>query len=212
MSFQATPKEALVLWNLLTNTEEPAVSKVKPKFTRAECNPLVAAGLIELEKRGQSTHLVLTDRAWAWASENQPVKFPPKSTATVPVLEALVELIVTNVQLNKITLAEFLRPRHQSTTDSDAISTISASLEEKIRAAYSKASGGSYNVRVRLSELRQKVGDLSREEIDKTLGEMELSGKLVLMPINDPQAISSEDEAAAINVGGHQRHIVYMKG
>jgi hypothetical protein len=210
VSFQPTPKEALVLWNLLTNDEEPAVSKVKPKFTLAECQPLKEAGLIELEQRGRATHLVLTDKAWKNALDYLIVEGAKSHAVTVP--KPFLERVKEYFRSHEISLVEFLRPQSKIITDSANITIAPEDLEEKIREAYLEVSGGSYNVRVRLSELRQHLEDIPRADIDRMLGEMELAGRLVLMPINDPQDISSEDEKAAIDVGGHKRHVIYMKG
>jgi len=224
VSFKPNPKQALVLWKLLITQEMPVKSKLSPELKHEELRELEQAGLIRIvgrkqlreegliDLKGTGQHIVLADKAWDWALDNFDVEiYSSKYTrSVVPLIEELLRKVGASLKFHEISLSEFVQP--QLIADSEDASVTPTSLEDEIREAYSKVSDGSYDVGVRLSELRQHLGDLRRIDIDKTLGEMELAGKLVLMPIDDPQAISSEDEKAAIDVGGHKRHIVHMKG
>ncbi|NJP09884.1 MAG: hypothetical protein HC866_10705 [Leptolyngbyaceae cyanobacterium RU_5_1] len=238
MSFQPTPKQALVLWSLLISGEQPAMSMVKPDLDPDERKELVGAGLIELKERkqfreegmnlkGSAKHIVLTSKAWDWAVENFEVELP-KSKYTkniVPTIEALLRIIKANLQLHEISLATFLRPQHRVHEDSsstpiasanlevrsDDTSTNFSNLEDAIRRAYAKTTKSDYEVGVRLSELRQCLGDLPRADVDKTLRKMQLADALILVPLEDPTSISSEDERAALDIDGHKFHIVQKK-
>jgi hypothetical protein len=211
VSFKPTPKQALALLDLLFTNEEPAVSKVKPELKPSEREKLAKEGFIEIEQRGRSKHIVLTDKVWERALDDLIVD-GAKSPYASTVLQHLLEKLKEYLQLQDISLAEFLRFQNKAMLASVNISVGPEDLEAKIREAYSKVSGGSYNVRVRLSELRQSLSDIPRADIDRTLGEMELAGQLSLMPLDDPQEIRPEDEKAAIDMGGPKRHILYMKG
>lgn len=211
MSFQPTPKQALALLDLLLTSEEPAVSKVKPELKPAERETLAKEGLIELEQRGRSKHIVITDKVWDCALDDLIVE-GTKSPYAATVLQHLLERLKDYLRSNDISLAEFLHFQNKKIADSANTEIASENLAKEIRKAYLEVSGGRYNVRVRLSELRQHLDNLPRAEIDKTLGEMELAGQLSLMTLDDPQEIRSEDEKAAIDLGGPKRHILYMKG
>jgi hypothetical protein len=215
MSFQPTPKHKLALWNLLITGDMPAKSQIKPELSPAERQALVDAGLIKLVPRkqlreegltdlkGSAEHIVLADKAWDWATENFTSEFPKGNTsAATPVLQKLLAQVGRHLQAHNFSWAEFLRTESQTIGD----------LEETIRAACAKISGDRYNVRVRLSELRPRLSNFTRVEVDKALNEMELSEEIVLMPIDDPQGIKPEDEDAALDIGGSKRHILYMKG
>jgi hypothetical protein len=202
MSFQPTPKQALVMWSLVITGDEPAVSKVKPELKPAEREPLIDFGLIELVKRGRSTHIVLTEKAWDWAAGHFEVELS-KSNFAVPVLQGLLSKLGSYLKHHNIPLVEFLVNENPPPLLPD--------LEEKIREAYLKASGGGYNIRVRLSQLLQLVDDVSRSEVDKVLIQMDLAGKITLLHLDDPQEIQLEDEQAAVNIGGHKKYIFYMK-
>nr|WP_206755127.1 hypothetical protein [Leptolyngbya sp. FACHB-711] len=190
--------------------EEPAVSKVKPNLTPSEREKLAGGGYLEIEKRGVSSHIILTDKVWECALNDLVVE-GTRSPHASTVLQHLLKKLKEYLESHDISLAEFLRSQNGAIAEVN-ITIAPPNLKEKVREAYLEISGGSYNVRVRLSELRTHLGDLPRTEIDKTLGEMELAGQLSLMPLDDPQEIHSEDEKAAIDMGGPKRHILYMKG
>lgn len=226
MSFEPNPKQAFVLWKLLITQEMPVKSKLWPELTQKELTQLEKAGLIRIVERkklrqkgltdlkGRANHIILTDQAWDWALDNFNVElYSSKYTKhTIHFIKETLALIEAKIKLDKTSLKDFLKSLGKSILDLNDTPTTLKDLEEKIREAYSKVSEGSYNVRVRLSELRQHLGDLPRTEIDEKLGEMELAGKLSLMPLDDPQDIHPEDEKAAIDLGGPKRHILYMKG
>lgn len=201
-SSQQKPTPSIALWDLLVTGEEPSLSSMRPNLKPAVRKELEEEGLIELEKRGRSTHVIATDDAWSRAFDDLVVE-GSKSAYAATALQHVLNKINHFLSVNDISLAEFLRPEENASPKD---------LKDKIREAYTKASQGRYNVRVRLTELRTNLDDFPQDEVDRVLGEMELAEDLVLMPLDDPQDIKDEDEAAAVNVGGQKRHIVYMKG
>ena len=72
MIFKPSPKQVLALWNMLFTGEEPAISKIQPGLNPRERGQLQEAGLIEIEKRGRASHIILTEKAWAWAAKGSP--------------------------------------------------------------------------------------------------------------------------------------------
>lgn len=217
MNIQLSPKQSFILWSLLITRDQPMMSKVKPELSPGERNHLVEMGLITLEKRGQAKHIVLTDKAWHWASENYNVEFPTKTTAAVPILQALIQIVGKNLQVHQLSLAEFIVSQeefHEELKEPDEEPDKALPegdfLEEKIRDAYVRTSDGS-GVGVLLATLRQHLDKFSRQQVDDVLRQMQLDSKLVLMRIDDPQAITPDDRDAAIDIGGESRHIVYLK-
>lgn len=216
MNIKLTPKQTLVLWHLLITGEEPAISKVRPELTPQERKPLLDGGLIELIQRGRTKHLVLTDKAWAWASEQAVTALP--ASANAPLLLALITKVQQYIQAQDISLAEFLAPPTGPAENSDTaeaeglLPTLTGTLTDQIQTAYQSITQGKWNVRVRLAELRQHLPNSPKEALDAALRQMQLNGQSVLMPLDDPKGIHAEDEQAAVNIGGDLRHIVYLKG
>ena len=80
---------------------------------------------------------------------------------------------------------------------------------ETIRAAALDIAGAP-ETRVRLADLREKLGG-TREEQDAALLDMQKSGEAVLMRNDDPQDITPRDEAAKLMLGDNRRDLVYVK-
>lgn len=130
MSFQPTPKQALALLDLLFTSEEPAVSKVKPELKPSEREKLAKEGFIEIEQRGRSKHIVLTDKIWERALDELIVE-GTKSPYASTVLQHLLEKLKEYLQSHNISLAEFLHSQHKAITDSANIAIAPEDLEEK---------------------------------------------------------------------------------
>ncbi len=225
MSFQAKPGQALLLWNLLITGEEPAMSKAKPALKPAARKSLAEAGLLQLQKRGRSQHFVLTDKAWDWAVENFDVELAKTPTAS-PLLQKLLSALGQHLQSHHVSLSSFLCPVSEvaaplhgevgsaAEKGHEAPETTllaSDDLEEKIRQAYTKIASNSSEIGVRLSKLRQYLKDFSTVALDQALRAMQLAGELILMPLEDPTAISPEEDQAAVDIDGYRCHVVQRK-
>ena len=218
MNFEASPKQALVLWSLLISEDIPAQSKIKPELKVKERQELVDAGLIELverkqlreegltELKGRAKHIRLTDKAWDWAVENTTIELS-KSTAAVPVLTRLIEKVNSFLNSSEASWSEILVSKIEKV---EVSGNENSQIEDAIVNAYRKLHDGN-SLGIRLSALRPHLQEFSRQEVDDVLNRMYLSEKLDLVPIDDPQDISEEDEAAAIDFDGDKRYIVDLE-
>lgn len=185
------------------------MSKVKPGITPTERRKLVDAGLIRLEKRGRASHIVLEDKAWDWLamrlqSPDFAVQFPSRATTAIPTFEVLLEKLGAFLRSRQISLADFLN----SPPPPDG--TISP--EDEVQQAYAALAQTSPGFGVRLSKLRDRLNNMTPEHLNQVLLTLQKSGRLTLMPMEDPQEIGAEDEAAAIDMGGgDKRYFVYIK-
>lgn len=221
MISKLSPKQTLILWQLLITGDEPAISKVTPKLTLKERTPLVDNGLVELVRRGSSKHMVLTDKAWAWASE-QAISDLYESKYAAATLQQLIGKLQYYLQANQVSLAEFLTANGAVDDAANGAMINSPTMEgglvttdapaAQIRQAYRRLTAGQMGVRVRLAALHQQLPKMEKTVLDATLRQMQLDGEVVLMPLDDPKGIHLEDDQAAINLGGELRHIVYFKG
>jgi 2'-5' RNA ligase len=83
-------------------------------------------------------------------------------------------------------------------------------LEERIRAAYLRVTGGKLNESVTLAKLRAELPGAPREAVDEELRRMQQEHVAVLYPIDDPRRLRPEDHAAAMRVAGERRDIVAL--
>jgi hypothetical protein len=71
---------------------------------------------------------------------------------------------------------------------------------------------GGTRTRIRLSALRAHLNNWPRADVDRALLELQRTDQLVLMQIDDPTDITPADRAAALQVAGFPRHILYLNG
>lgn len=216
--------EVLALWVLLFTGEEPQKSKMKPNLGPQRLKKLSDLGLLSLEKRSTKSkktgrnvpaeHVVLTDSAWRWAAENLDAKFSMSINAAValrgllPKLKAYLES--ANVSLAGLLAAdpsvrEIPRAGQQAYLGNEDI-------DDRIREAYLSVSGGQFNVRVRLADLRPLLNPFPRNLQDAALLRLQSEERLVLYRNDNPFELLPEDHVAALDLIGEKRHIVYMRG
>ncbi|MBX3180359.1 MAG: hypothetical protein KF886_23670 [Candidatus Hydrogenedentes bacterium] len=208
-----------LIWNLLFTGDEPMVSKAKPKMDKKKLIPLLDAGLVVLERRGRASHIVLTERAWQWAEDNLDAEFSPRANAT-PALKGLLQRLKHYLKTTGTPLAEVLVAVEPEAPASPADIPASApaepqprpTIDDAIREAYLALSGGRWDTRVRLADLRDRLAAYPRADLDNALLRMQTAGRLVLYRLDDPQDTFDADRAAALYLGSDPRHLVYMKG
>jgi len=197
-----TPKQALVVWKLLLLGDGQRLSKFTPKLAPRELQGLVGAGLCTVEiGKNRSKKLRLTEKGWSWANGGFTVKVS-KTPAAAPVLDALLAKVGAYLEVHNLALDDLLRPRRAAPE---------TGIEERIRAAYLRVSGGKYNEYVRLARLRAELGADPASAVDAALIEMQQKGGTVLYPTNNPQALGPDDEAAALRVAGARRDVVCIE-
>ncbi|MFS8776067.1 hypothetical protein NW806_07115 [Synechococcus sp. W65.1] len=227
------PKSEILLWKLLLTGEEPTKSQVKPKHRAKELKLLEEKGLIEcktvVEKGRRITRLVLTDKAWDWASTTPPTAIArSKSPEAAVVLQKALATLVDYAQRENVPLARILGLRPSGAF---AIAARSANrpslggaetqpwevsegevdpnfLEKVFRTC--EEMGGRYYL-VYLSDLRKRFPDVPSWLLDQALLTLNRQAKIVLMNLDDPLSITPEIEAAAIDLYGYKKHVLRVR-
>ena len=220
MSFQPSPKQTLALWSMLfarsAEQREPAQSRTSPKLEKHERDPLIRAGWLDTERRGRATHLIPTERAWAFAAEHLDSPLPAKSQSATPVLVDVLAHVGSLLARQGLSLAQLVAPparddaHDEAVTEAELTDRTATDLTERVLTVARRISGGRRS-RVRLSSLRSALGDISRGALDESLVRLQKSGALVLYPIDDPLDRTPDDEAASLSLGGRPRHILYVE-
>lgn len=215
MSFTPSPLQTLFLWRLLANGGGEFWKDVKPAIDAKDRKLLEAAGLIAVEKRKQTTaknrsvaalHVALTEQGWDWAASHLDAEISTKSTAAGPILRDVLKKLKVHLERSRTALADFIAGP-PSPPGGERLD-----LCQRIRQAYCRTSGGQWNVRVRLADLRRALADVPRKDLDEALLAMERGGSAVLYSLDDPQETRPEDQAAGLeNSLGIRRHIVYIE-
>jgi hypothetical protein len=193
-----TTSQRRQLLRMLFSGEEPKVSSC-PKADREALEKL---GLLEVQRRGRSNHLVLTDAAWELAPE-----VIAAETAGAGALKQrdLAQLLLSSVHAyltsNHVALADFVRPGRPA----------ERSVAEQIRATYLDRTGGRFGQRLRLADLRQALSAVPPPELERGVYVLLGQGAAHLLSLDDPLDRQPRDDAAAISVGGRPRHLLYLE-
>ena len=173
-------------------------------FTASMRKRLSDAGLITVQKRGNAKVIYLNEeKAWHWAIENLDGEISKKAQFAGDVLQEVFTRLKSYMKTNDVALSELLpgnTVRHDSTN-----------IEQRIRDAYLKASQGSWNIRVRLKDLKKHLRDIDSLTIDRALEEFQILGKIILYPFDDPLENSPEDDNAAVRISGVNYTIIYIQ-
>lgn len=231
-----TPQQTLFLWDLISKGGTAWFSEVKPKpKSAATWRALERFGLILSVKRQREAHnatrakkkgkatkpaaprksnalwIEVTEKGWGWANDHLASPLPTKSASAGPILQAWLTYLQAFLRQKGFALADVISTRPEAPSETFRLGSAIA-LEDRIRRVYLDATGGTWNKRVRLSELRTLLDGVQRAELDKVLMRMQQGGDLVLYPLDNPQEITAADRNAAIAIGGTRLHIVYMRG
>ena len=169
-----------------------------------EPRPSAKSGVIVVQKKKNenkrdASWIEVTAHGWSWAAENLDAKVSDHSPAAGPILEAWLTRLKHYTQRSRVPLAEIMTAAKRP-----------IQLPERITEAYLAISGGNWAKRVRLSQLRDKLHDVRRQDLDETIVGMQSQKKLVLYALDNPSEITDQDQHAAIMIGREPRHILYM--
>ncbi len=209
-------KQTLVLWALLANGGEGFGNEIKPQVDKPERQALLNAGLISVEKRKRAYWLSVTDRGWRWAEDHLGDTLPDRSYAGTFILAGWLKHLQAFMRATNTPLAEILVPKETDNgeTAKENVAGITptdyASLRERIRAAYLALTGGSFNKRALLADLRKHLPDVGRDALDNAVVQMQRQGDATLMQLDNRPDITQADREAAIQIGQEPRHILWI--
>jgi hypothetical protein len=215
MKFKPDKKQALLMWRLMFTDERPKKSQLTPKLTPKSFKELEKAGLVQTEKVGRSLLVFATDKAWEWAGENLEAPIEESKSAS-QALYGLLSKLKRYLDRQGISLIDIVGPELEfEETPPEEYEIVPGPVEdmdEKVREAYLELTSNRFNVKVRLADLRKKLGHMTRSQQDYLLTEMQKRKKLLLQPLHDEAEITSDDEAASLDYQGKARHVLYMWG
>ncbi|MBM7862764.1 hypothetical protein [Lentzea nigeriaca] len=152
-------------------------------------------GLLETSKEGRRLVHQITDKGIAWCAGDLMDGEAPSRIGPLARVHALV-------------LSRLARFAYQRGALAEAIQ--SGDLEELIRQVYLELGDG-YQDWVRLAKIRPRLGGADRDEVDETLLRMVKAGTTHLVPDSNRKVLTEDDHAAAIRVGGEDKHLMAIE-
>jgi len=138
--------------------------------------------------------------------------------APEPVVRRLLERLSAYMAAREVALSDLLGPQRGTppasvgaTIGPEADDPAPSDLPARIRAAYLAVTGGRLNTRALLKSLRPHLPDVAGETLDATLKAMQAEGAARLYRIDDRAEITQADRAAAVEIAGEPRHILWIE-
>jgi hypothetical protein len=220
MSFTPTSTQMLFMLRLVFGPSEPKLADTRPQLKQAELkSTLEAEGLIRIEKRDGSNHVLLTEQGWTWVQDHLDVPISMEGSTPGLVLADLLPRLKGFLAAKGSTLGELLllsAPPSPAPADPAAggLGNEHPGAPEidldRFLSALRTLDDGERRI-VPLAELRRALPDLARPSFDAAALALQHQGRIALFRIDEPWRRSESDEAAAIDVAGNHYHSAYLK-
>jgi hypothetical protein len=216
---KSTPeKRTLILWALLVQENAAAFqNEMRPEPEKADREALKDEGLITWETRGRRIWIEVTDKGWAWAGRNLDAALPANSNAGSQILQVWLTRLKTFMDARGFALADVLGPQNSDRATKGLVSAPLPSttldygaVRKRIREAYLDITGGRFNARALLSDIRQRLKNIDRTTLDDALRRMHLEEGSTLSGLNNPQEVTPAIRDAGVNFKGESMYVLWI--
>lgn len=159
------------------------------------------------QPKGQTWVHELKDEGWARCREELTTPLPGKAPKAYRVLYGILGCLDQYLTASTLTLADLFNPPEKP--EAEDVASIQPA-EDRLQAAYAELASRA-GAWVGLARLRETVPDLSREDFDEALLELTLRSHVSLIPEVNQKALTDIDRAAAIHVGGEDKHLLQIR-
>ena len=222
MSEDLTPRQQILLWDLVSRGGGALQKDLRPKVGPADREPLREARYIEVTvKKDRSILLTIEEPGWNYLASQAPslLKTGEGSKYDRPILQFVLARIQGYAHQHDAPFAAIFAGRlgpsiSRAPETDDRIETVgrrdnASSTEEAIRAAFFEMAGRPARDGVRLSALRARLAHVDRAALDATLLAMRKAGVANLMNLDNPRDIEAEADSA-IHSGPQTFHVVWI--
>lgn len=196
----------LVLAAAVEPVRNPDLKLLGPALEAPSRRRLVDRGLLEVGTGARrSLVLSLTDKGWAAAADLLESPPPPRATPQLRAMLTFAAGIGRYLRRESLALGEVMMPRPAPRPDGPPVPEPTGTVE-RVRAAYLRiAAPGAW---VALHRLRAALPDLPRAELDDALRELYPEPGVHIVAEDNLKALTAEDRAAALHLGGRPLHAI----
>ncbi len=197
-------KERAALFALLGEARQLSNPELKErvgfKLDGKERRRLNNLKLVTSTKPGRAYVHELTDAGWRWCADELSVGPDGRGTSMERALYAILGGLDRYLQRTEQTLADIFNDEH-------ARPHADVDVESRIEAGYRELAGepGEF---VQLHELRLKLPDVSRADLDSALDRMYRNQRINLVAQANQEALSDADRESALLIGGSRKHLI----
>ena len=194
-----TVRQRAVLFALLSEARQVANPELKEligvSLDGAERRQLNDRKLVESVKLGRAFAHELTDKGWRWCKEELAAA-PRERASTLERAHHLVfGLFARYLDGAGLSLADIVDANDTAT---------------RIEGGYRSLAAGAGEF-VRLRELRLRLPDISRADLDSALVALFTTQRINLIPQENQQALTDADRESALRIGGENKHLISIE-
>jgi hypothetical protein len=202
-----TAKERAAMFILLAEAREVTNPELEKRtgfrLDGKERRRLNDLKLVTSEKRGSSYAHELTDAGWRWCHDELSAE-PGEGRGSKDIERAFYAMLAClgrYLDAGEHSLADFVKPPSKLEV---------AGIEEQIKAGYRTLARepGEF---VKLHELRLRLPDVPRADVDAALDRMYQEQRINLVPQADQQALSDADRESGLRIGGKYKHLISIE-
>ncbi len=209
---QLTPKQQLLLWDLLARGGSAFQKDIKPAVDAKDRNALEKLGYVRTIKKQRSNFIEMTDRGWRDLGEIEPRLFKegePRISADRRILQFVLASLSAYARRRDFPLHEVFAPAKLGHAGEPAGEQSGTPIEQQIRDAFFAIAGRPARDNVRLSALRARLKHIDRKDLDAALIAMREKRTAQLMNLDNPRDIDAEGDAA-LKSGIHVFHLLWI--
>jgi hypothetical protein len=206
-----TVRQRAVLFALLGEARQVANPELEQligvRLDGADRRLLNARKYVESAKVGRAYVHELSDAGWRWCAQELGASPGERASSLERAHYKVFGLFARHLDAAGLTLADIAGP----TADAPASAAANpADLMAVIETGYRSlaATAGEF---VSLRELRLRLTDRTRPDVDAALTAMFTAQRVNLIPQSNQQALSDADREAALRVGGEYKHLISIE-
>ena len=206
-----TVRQRAVLFALLGEARQVANPELEQligvRLDGADRRQLNARKYVESTKVGRAYVHELSDAGWRWCAQELAASPGERASSLERAHYKVFGLFARHLDAAGLTLADIAGP----TPDAPAGTAASAAdLTAFIETGYRSlaATAGEF---VSLRQLRLRLADRTRPDVDAALTAMFTAQRVNLIPQSNQQALSDADREAALRVGGEYKHLISIE-
>jgi hypothetical protein len=208
LSGELSIKERAVMFALLAEARmlsNPELEeRVGFRLNGKERRKLNDLKLVETDKRGRAYVHELSEAGWRWCAEELSAGPAGRGTSMERALYAVLGGIGRYLRDTGQSLADIFNQSHDARPDEDI------DVEACIQAGYQALTRGPGEF-VKLRELRLRLPEIPRPDIDSALDKMYTEQRINLVPQSNQQALSEADRESALRIGGEYKHLISIE-
>jgi hypothetical protein len=197
-------RERAVLFALLGEARQvsnPELEKlIGFRLDGKERRRLTDRKLVEPGRVGRAFAHELSDAGWRWCNEELSAGPSGRGSSVERAHYLVFGALGRYLGAAGLTLADIVRPGP----------AVPADVAARIEAGYRCLAAGAGEF-VKLRELRLRLPDLPRPDVDAALAALFAGQRVNLIPQSNQQALSDADREAALRIGGEYKHLISIE-